>query len=69
VDEDEFLEHQVRYAYPPEVIANARATADALLVSVQENEEPFASAYQKWLSLVEDVEGDPISVLADISEH
>ena len=69
VDEDEFLEHQVRYAYPPEVIAKARATADALLVSVQQNAEPFNSAYQKWLSLVEDVEGDPISVLVDLSEH
>jgi hypothetical protein len=63
VDEDEFLEHQVRYAYPPEVIANARAAADALLVSVQRDEEPFKSAYRKWLSPIEDVDGDPLSVL------
>ena len=69
VDEDEFLEHQVRYAYPPEVIAGARAAADALLVSVRADEEPFKSAYQKWLSLVEEVEGDPVSVLADLSER
>ena len=69
VDADEFLEHQVRYAYPPEVIATARATADALLISVREGEEPFKSAYQKWLSLVEDVEGDPVSVLADLNER
>ena len=69
VDEDEFLEHQVRYAYPPEVIATARATADALLLSVQRDEEPFKSAYQPWLSLVEGVDGDPISVLVDLNGH
>src|ERR1700734_664532 len=40
-DEDEFLEHQVRYRYPAEVTAAARATADALLESVLANEEPF----------------------------
>jgi protein associated with RNAse G/E len=67
VDEDEFLEHQVRYGYPPDVIASARATADALLVAIQQGEEPFNSAYQSWLSLVEDVDGDPISVLADFN--
>jgi protein associated with RNAse G/E len=58
-DEDEFLEHQVRYAYPAEVIATARATADALLESVKANEEPFATAYHRWLALVADVTGDP----------
>lgn len=69
VDEDEFLEHQVRYAYPPEVIENARTTADALLVAIQRDEEPFKSAYRQWLSLVEDVDGDPISALADLNGH
>ncbi|MBR7831284.1 DUF402 domain-containing protein [Actinospica sp. MGRD01-02] len=65
VDEDEFLEHQVWYEYPPEVIENARSTADALLVAIQRDNEPFRSAYQRWLSLVADVDGDPISVLAE----
>lgn len=65
LDEDEFLEHQVRYGYPPEVIATARATADALLAAVQRDEEPFRSAYQPWLSLVAGVDGDPISALGD----
>lgn len=64
-DEDEFLEHQVRYAYPPEVIAAARATADALLESVRADEEPFKSAYHRWLALVQDVDGDPVAALAD----
>ncbi len=58
-DEDEFLEHQVRYAYPPDVIAAARTTADALLLDVGGNAEPFRSVYLAWLSQVEQHVGDP----------
>lgn len=58
-DEDEFLEHQARYRYPADVIAKARETADALLESVKADEEPFATAYHRWLALVADVNGDP----------
>jgi hypothetical protein len=63
-DEDEFLEHQVRYRYPPEVIAKARATADRLLEAVRVDEEPFKSAYHRWLAVVQDVDGDPFAELA-----
>jgi protein associated with RNAse G/E len=62
-DEDEFLEHQVRYGYPPEVIATARATADRLLEAVRADEEPFKSGYHRWLAMVEDVDGDPFAEL------
>ena len=65
VDEDEFLEHQVRFNYPAEVIESARTTADALLIAIRQDEEPFKSAYRRWLSLVEDIDGDPIAVLAE----
>ncbi|WP_368861749.1 DUF402 domain-containing protein [Actinospica durhamensis] len=59
LDEDEFLEHQVRYAYPPNVIEAARNSADALLPAVGGDAEPFQSAYFEWLSKVEQYEGDP----------
>jgi protein associated with RNAse G/E len=58
-DEDEFLEHQKRYSYPPDVIAAARSAADTLLVTVTERAEPFRSAHQGWMSMVEHCEGDP----------
>lgn len=64
LDEDEFLEHQVRYGYSPEVIATARETADKLFESVCADEEPFRSAYQRWLAMVEDIDGDPFAELA-----
>jgi hypothetical protein len=52
VDEDEFAEHQVRFAYPPDVISQARASADWVLAAVTERREPFGSAYRHWLQLV-----------------
>lgn len=64
-DEDEFLEHQQRYGYPREVIDTARTTADELLEAVRANEEPFKSAYLRWLDLVRDVDGDPVAGLID----
>jgi protein associated with RNAse G/E len=58
-DEDEFLEHQVRYAYPPEVIAAARNQADRLFEAVSADAEPFKTAWLGWLAMVEHCEGDP----------
>ncbi|MGH3372621.1 MAG: DUF402 domain-containing protein, partial [Nocardioidaceae bacterium] len=51
-DEDEFAEHQVRYGYPAEVVANATAAARWLVDALGDGTEPFASAYQRWLSTV-----------------
>ncbi|GHH63736.1 hypothetical protein GCM10017673_05180 [Streptosporangium violaceochromogenes] len=50
-DEDEFEEHRVTYAYPPEVVGNARAAAAALLTAVTTRTAPFARA-PHWLSRV-----------------
>jgi len=58
-DEDEFLEHQVRFGYPPEVIAAARNQADTLLPAVAGAAEPFQEAFHGWLGMVEHREGDP----------
>ncbi|MFG2037654.1 DUF402 domain-containing protein [Dactylosporangium sp. NPDC048998] len=52
LDEDEFAVHQVRYAYPADVIAQAQASADWLLSAVGDRREPFGSAYHPWLRQV-----------------
>lgn len=49
-DEDEFLEHQVSFGYPAEVIAAARATADELFVAVEQKQAPYdGKAHLAWL--------------------
>ncbi|MFB9307700.1 hypothetical protein BJY17_002829 [Agromyces hippuratus] len=50
-DEDEFAEHAVEFGYPPEVVARARADADAVLAAVQRREAPFDGATAAgWLA-------------------
>ncbi|KYH43173.1 DUF402 domain-containing protein [Branchiibius sp. NY16-3462-2] len=49
-DEDEFIEHQSLFGYPPEVIARVRADADALLEEVHAHRPPFDDdTTQNWL--------------------
>lgn len=48
-DEDEFADHRVRLAYPPEVVASARRTADALLADLLAGREPYATVGFSWL--------------------
>ena len=50
LDEDEFAEHQVRYGYPAEVIAQALATTDDLVARITARTEPFAEAGPAWLA-------------------
>jgi hypothetical protein len=40
-DEDEFAEHQVLYAYPPEVVESARASRDRLVALVGGHHPPY----------------------------
>ena len=54
LDEDEFEEHQRRYAYPAAVIDRTRAAARWLMEAVTDR-EPFMSAYRHWLALVTDI--------------
>ncbi|NUO61376.1 MAG: DUF402 domain-containing protein [Hamadaea sp.] len=53
-DADEFAEHQVRYAYPPDVVANAEASARWLLDAVRDRRGPFGGAHLPYLKLVSD---------------
>jgi protein associated with RNAse G/E len=52
VDEDEVAEHQVRYRYPDEVTAAARASAQWLLDAVSQGTGPFGGAHGRWLAMV-----------------
>ena len=49
-DEDEFAQHQVELAYPPEVVAMARGTADEVLAAVGNRSEPFGDVGRDWLA-------------------
>ncbi|MCX4850845.1 DUF402 domain-containing protein [Streptomyces sp. NBC_00893] len=49
-DEDEFADHQVRHAYPPDVIARATTTAEQLRVALTEDAEPFGRCRRSWLA-------------------
>ncbi|MEV6522989.1 DUF402 domain-containing protein [Longispora sp. NPDC051575] len=51
-DEDEFADHQVRYSYPPDMIARAGDTADWLTAALRDATEPFASRYRTWLDRI-----------------
>nr|WP_255480697.1 DUF402 domain-containing protein [Quadrisphaera sp. RL12-1S] len=53
-DEDEFELHRVRYAYPPELQAQARAASAAVLAAVTARQAPFDGATAaRWLALAE----------------
>lgn len=52
VDQDEFAEHQVKYGYPPDVIAAAEEAAHRLHTLLGDGTEPFATAFRPWLAQV-----------------
>jgi protein associated with RNAse G/E len=54
VDEDEFSYHASKFGYPEEVIAQARASAAALLEAIHAGAEPFGEHFQRWLALFGD---------------
>lgn len=49
-DEDEFAEHQVRYGYPPEVVAGAEASCRAVFAAVTAGTSPFDGIALEWLA-------------------
>ncbi|MEQ4207940.1 DUF402 domain-containing protein [Actinopolymorpha sp. B9G3] len=51
LDADEFEEHQRKYGYTAEVIDGTRVAAQRLMAAVT-TEEPFTSAYRRWLAMV-----------------
>jgi predicted RNA-binding protein associated with RNAse of E/G family len=53
LDEDEFQDHQVRYGYPGELIAAARAATDRAVALLTAGAEPFGKAPEPWLRMVD----------------
>jgi len=51
-DEDEFDEHREQFGYPDDLVAEARAAADKLMVALGDGSEPFAGRYRKYLQEV-----------------
>jgi len=56
-DEDEFLEHQVTYGYPADVIAAARASADEVKVAVESGAAPYDGSHLRWLDRLAHAQG------------
>lgn len=52
LDEDEFLDHQVRHTYPQHLIETARTTATSAVKALKRSDEPFRTAARPWLSQV-----------------
>ncbi|WP_240644019.1 GNAT family N-acetyltransferase [Antribacter gilvus] len=68
-DEDEFAEHQVRYGYPPEVVAQVRHDADTLLEQVRDGRAPFDGATaRRWLDRLAALE-HPVPGLREAQER
>jgi protein associated with RNAse G/E len=55
LDEDEFLDHQVRYHYPERLVDQARAATAQVAIAVQRNDEPFRSAGLSWMERARDL--------------
>ncbi|WP_152361332.1 DUF402 domain-containing protein [Microlunatus speluncae] len=57
-DEDEFVDHAVRYGYPADVITRTRATADEVLGAVLAGAEPFGTEWRRWTERLQQLPAD-----------
>ncbi len=53
LDEDEFLEHARLFSYPDWLVDRARVAAAELMIEVEARAEPFGTAGEPWLRMVE----------------
>ncbi len=51
-DEDEFAEHRVTHAYPPDVVALAEASRAEVLAAVEHGQEPFGTHAERWFAVL-----------------
>lgn len=52
LDEGEFLDHQIRFEYPQELIEQARAATNRAVELLEADVEPFGLASHRWLAAV-----------------
>lgn len=48
LDEDELVEHTVKYGYPPELVVHAERTAAEVVALIEAGAEPFGTASNTW---------------------
>lgn len=58
-DEDEFAEHQVRFGYPPEVVAAARRSCAAVHRAAAAGHPPYDGAHRRWLEALARLSASP----------
>jgi uncharacterized protein len=59
-DEDEFADHRVRYAYPPDLVRLAVESCAAVHAAVEDRRAPFDGvAAEHWFSLLAEITGLP----------
>lgn len=49
-DEDEFVEHQSAFGYPPDVVAMAERTAQEVLAAATARRAPYDGTAERWLA-------------------
>jgi hypothetical protein len=57
LDEDEFADHRVRFAYPQELVDGAREATAEVVTMLTDRVEPFGRAAEGWLELGDQVLG------------
>ncbi|MEN8235333.1 MAG: DUF402 domain-containing protein [Actinomycetota bacterium] len=53
LDEDEFVENQVEFGYPSDLITAARSAAGLAVRSLRNREEPFGVAADGWIATID----------------
>jgi uncharacterized protein len=56
-DEDEFADHRVRYAYPPELARSAVASCDAVRRAVEQRRPPYDGVADRWFAVLAELTG------------
>ena len=54
-DEDEFLEHQKEFGYPPEVVAAAESDTRAVFAALRDAQAPFDGSGRQWLAALREL--------------
>lgn len=52
LDADEFADHQVRFGYPSDVIAESHRAAEWLQMALADGTEPFATVFRSYLMML-----------------
>jgi hypothetical protein len=57
-DEDEFADHQVQFGYPPDVVREARSSADRLVELIGGAHPPYDDSSAAWFDRLADLHTD-----------